>query len=120
MVIDTDNDAPELIRPLADLNPLAPRRGPVCPKNVAQDAYRRARESGKRRPAYSAPRSSAPGRQEQDLEVEPERPVLDVVVVALDAVRHRGLAAQAVDLRPAGHAGLDAMAVGVAVDDLVE
>ena len=53
-------------------------------------------------------------RQQQDLQVERERPVADVVVVQLDAVGQRGLAAQAVDLGPAGDAGLDAVAVGVA------
>ena len=57
------------------------------------------------------------GGGEQDrLQVEPRRPVLDVVVVPLDAVLERRLAAQAVDLRPAGDADLDAVAVVVAVD----
>ena len=44
------------------------------------------------------------GGEQDDLQVEPERPVLDVVVVPLDAVGERRLAAQAVDLRPAGDA----------------
>src|SRR5215210_3598672 len=45
--------------------------------------------------------TNRPQRHEQDLDVEPERPVLDVVVVPLDAVAERGLAAQAVHLGPA-------------------
>src|SRR5687767_8730028 len=53
---------------------------------------------------------------QEDLQVEPERPVLDVVVVPLDAVAQRRLAPQAVDLGPAGDARLDAMAVVVARD----
>ena len=59
-------------------------------------------------------RSDRVDRHHEDLQVERRRPVLDVVVVPLDAVGERGLAAQAADLRPAGDAGLDAMAVGVA------
>src|SRR3990172_7897229 len=46
-------------------------------------------------------------RQADDLEVEPERPALDVLDVVLDALLERGVPAQAVDLRPAGEAGLD-------------
>jgi hypothetical protein len=45
-----------------------------------------------------------PGGHQEDLHVEPERPVLDVVVVPFDAVAQRGLAAEAVHLRPAGDA----------------
>ena len=55
--------------------------------------------------------STAKTRHQQDLDVEPERPVLDVVVVPLDPVAERGLAAQAVHLRPAGDPRLDAVAV---------
>src|SRR3954447_20079479 len=61
-----------------------------------------------------------PERHQQDLDVEPERPVLDVVVVPLGAVGERGLAAQAVNLGPAGDPGLDAVAVAVAVDVVLE
>src|SRR5205823_4239023 len=56
-----------------------------------------------------------PEGHEHDLQVEPEREVLDVVVVPLRAVLDRGLAAQAVHLGPAGDPGLDAMPVGVAI-----
>src|SRR4051794_2343827 len=59
-------------------------------------------------------------RHHENLEVEPETPVLDVEVVPLGAVAQRGLAAEAVHLRPAGHARLDAVAVRVAVDLLLE
>src|SRR5690349_8227197 len=59
-------------------------------------------------------------RHQHDLHVEPDRPVLDVVVVPLDAVGERRLATQAVDLRPARDPGLDAETVAVAVDALFE
>src|SRR4051812_46841042 len=45
-------------------------------------------------------------RQPHDLEIEPDRPVLDVIEVVLEALVERGVAAPAVDLRPPGHAGL--------------
>ena len=38
---------------------------------------------------------------QQDLQVEPDRPVADVVEVALNAMAERGVAAPAVDLGPA-------------------
>ena len=57
---------------------------------------------------------------QDDLEVEPRRAVLDVVVVPFDPVGDRGVAAQPLDLRPAGDPGLDPMAVRVAIDGLVE
>src|SRR5256885_10407411 len=44
-------------------------------------------------------------RQQQDLEVEKQRPVLDVIEIVADALLDRGVAAQTVYLRPAGHAG---------------
>src|SRR5205814_3503242 len=47
--------------------------------------------------------------------------VIEIVLdAALDLVRAGELAAPAVDLRPAGDAGLDAMAGEIAVDRLVE
>src|SRR5579859_4477624 len=52
--------------------------------------------------------------QDDDPQVEAQRPVLDVVVVPLDPVGDRGLAAQAVDLGPAGDPGFDPVAVLVA------
>ena len=48
---------------------------------------------------------------EQDGDIEPDRPVVDVLDVGLDALGHFldvfGLAAQAADLGEAGDAGLD-------------
>ena len=76
------------------------------------------------RPGGSAP----PGRQsvtrageegadrEEDLEVEPEGPVLAMVVVPSDAVTHRSVTAHAAHLCPAGHPGPDTMAIVVAVE----
>ena len=49
-----------------------------------------------------------------------QRPVLDVLEVVLDALLERGVAAQAVDLRPAGDARLDHVAVHVVRDALPE
>src|SRR5207253_6640442 len=59
---------------------------------------------------------AAPDRPDQDLQVEPKRPALDVVEVVLDALLERRIPAQAVDLRPAGHARLDLVAQHVARD----
>src|SRR5580692_687877 len=63
-------------------------------------------------------------RLEQDHEIEQHRPVLDVVEIELDALLDFllavDLAAPAVDLRPAGNAGLDAVAGEIAVNRLVE
>ena len=76
------------------------------------------------RPQYAfSPREQRERRLEQDVEVEQHRPVVDVVEVVLDALLDLlggvGLAAPAVDLRPAGDAGLDLVAGEVAVDDVV-
>src|SRR6186713_3058153 len=59
-------------------------------------------------------------RQPHDLEIERDRPVLDVVEVVLDALLERGVAAPAVDLRPAGDAGLDLVAQHVLRDAVLE
>src|SRR5437899_7454514 len=45
-----------------------------------------------------------PQRHPENLDVERERPVLDVVEVVLDPLRDAGVSAPAVDLRPPGHA----------------
>src|SRR3954470_23566113 len=45
-------------------------------------------------------------REPHDLEVEADRPVLDVVEVVFDALLERRIAAPPVDLRPPGDAGL--------------
>src|ERR1700731_2559567 len=63
-------------------------------------------------------------RLEKDVEIEQHRPVLDVVEVELDALLDFLLAvalpAPAVDLGPAGDAGLDPVTREIAVDGLVE
>src|SRR5436190_3147682 len=41
-------------------------------------------------------------REPHDLQIEPHRPIFDVVQVVLDALLERGVAAPAVDLRPTG------------------
>ena len=55
-------------------------------------------------------------REEQDFHVEGHGPVLDVPDVVLDALVDRGVAAEAVDLGPAGHARADLMLDHVARD----
>src|SRR5690242_14664137 len=52
--------------------------------------------------------------QPDDAQVEPERPVLDVIEVALHALVKVRVAPEIVDLRPAGDAGLDEMLLHVA------
>src|SRR6185437_6570358 len=63
-------------------------------------------------------------RLEKNVEIEQHRPVLDVIEVELDALLDLflvvDLAAPAVDLRPAGDAGFDAMAGEITVDRFVE
>src|SRR5438552_1838896 len=59
-------------------------------------------------------------RHADDLEVEPEGPALDVLDVVFDAFLERGIAAQPVDLRPAGDAGLDLVPQHVAGHRLPE
>src|SRR6201988_761798 len=60
----------------------------------------------------------------KDAEIEQHRPVLDVIEIELDALLDLlfivDLATPAVDLRPAGDPGLDAVAGEVAIDGLVE
>src|SRR5687768_17974005 len=58
--------------------------------------------------------------QPEDLEVEADGPVLDVIQVVLDPLLERGVAAPAVDLRPAGDAGLDLVAQHVLRDAVLE
>src|SRR3984893_14264788 len=63
-------------------------------------------------------------RLEENVEVEKHRPVLDVIEVELDALLDFlfvvDFAAPAIDLRPAGDAGLDAMTREITVDGFVE
>src|SRR4030095_16861659 len=53
-------------------------------------------------------------RLDEDLQVEEQRPALDVVEVVLDPLFERRVAAPAVHLRPARHAGLHLVAQHVA------
>src|SRR5258705_1764810 len=63
-------------------------------------------------------------RLEKNVEIKQHRPVLDVVEIELDALLDFLLAvdfaAPAIDLGPAGNAGLDAVAREIAVDRFVE
>src|SRR3569623_1896294 len=63
------------------------------------------------------PRGRMEDGENDDPDVEEERPVVDVVDVVVDATfdrgARRGLAAEAMDLRPACNPRLDALAMGV-------
>src|SRR4051812_16827288 len=59
-------------------------------------------------------------RQPHDLQIERDGPVLDVIEVVLDPLLERGIAAPAVDLRPAGDAGLDLVAQHVLRNAVLE
>ena len=69
---------------------------------------------GRQRERSSAEAEDLDERQNSDPEIESQGPVLDVEVVPLDTIGNRGLATQAMDLCPAGDAGLDAVAGVVA------
>src|SRR5262245_58234149 len=58
-------------------------------------------------------------RHEHDLEIEPKRPVLDVVVVAFGPIRKRGPTAEPVDLCQAGDSRLHTVPLVIAVDLLL-
>src|SRR5262249_4511703 len=70
---------------------------------------------GAQRSVRVAADEALPERQADDLQIEPEAPVLHVVQIELHAAHHLfdavGFAAITVDLRPAGDAGLDPVAV---------
>src|ERR1700686_4874622 len=63
-------------------------------------------------------------RLEQNEKIEQHRPVLDVIEIELDALLDLlvgvDFAAPAIDLRPAGNAGLDAVAGEITIHGLVE
>ena len=80
------------------------------------------RDGGEAQKAFSV-FSSRNGVRSENVEVKHDRPVFDVEKIVLDAplelLVRVGLAAPAVDLRPAGDAGLHAVAGEIAVDDLL-
>src|SRR5262245_46819131 len=63
---------------------------------------------------------SAQHGQPHDLEVETDGPVFDVIQVVFDALLQRGVAAPAVDLRPAGDARFDLVAKHVLGNPVLE
>lgn len=58
--------------------------------------------------------------QADDFQIEGKRPVLDVVEIVFDASLEIGVAAPAVDLCPAGDAGLDQVLLHIAGDLVLE
>src|SRR5258708_4919561 len=66
------------------------------------------------------PRHNSADCPDQDLQIERHRPVLDVIDIVFDPVLERRVTAQAVDLGPAGHAGLHTMPVQVFGNELLE
>src|SRR4029453_16974156 len=61
-----------------------------------------------------------PKRQHQDAQVEPQRPVVDVVEVVLYPLLEIAVPTQVVDLRPTGDSCLDQMLLHVAGDLLAK
>src|ERR1051325_565156 len=59
-------------------------------------------------------------REPHDLQVERDRPVLDVIQVELDPLFERRVATPPVDLRPAGDPGLDLVSQHVLRDAVLE
>src|SRR6185436_9022352 len=59
-------------------------------------------------------------REPHDFQIEANRPVFDVIQVVLDSFLQRGVAAPAVDLRPASQAGLYFVAEHVLRDLVLE
>src|SRR5258707_6243829 len=56
----------------------------------------------------------------QDLQVQQQRPVLDVVEIVLNSLSNVGATTQAVDLRPSGHSRFDHVAELIARDPAPE
>src|SRR5205823_5084757 len=75
-------------------------RGPFAPRRSRLFATRGGPSEG------LTLQNAAEERHAHDLQIESDRPVLDVIEVELDAFFERGVAAPAVHLRPAGDAGL--------------
>src|SRR5262245_18200651 len=83
------------------------------------DAARRPRRSGITSIRVAVEEDAA-DRHGDDLEIEPERPPIDVLDVVLDARPQRGVAAEPVHLRTPRHPGLDLVAEHVAGHGLAE
>src|SRR5258706_15474116 len=88
---------------------------PAQAMGAASDALGRRRQS-----VRVAALQDVPKRQPENAQVEPERPVVDVEQVVFYTARNVGVAAQVVDLRPAGNAALDQMLLHVAGNALPE
>ena len=58
--------------------------------------------------------------EEQNLQVKPDAPVLDIIDIISNALRDRGVSPQTVDLRPSGYAGAYEMLEHVAGHLLLE
>src|SRR5262245_12479168 len=90
------------------------KRAEACPGGLPLTALA---GSSVRRPLVGARvAEDAEECQRDDLEIEAQRPVLDVVEVVLDATIERRVATESVDLRPARHARFHVMAEHVARD----
>src|SRR5882672_10260863 len=76
--------------------------------------------AGRRRSVRMFMKEASQEREPHDLQVEPHRPVLDVVQVVLDPLFNRRVPAPAVDLRPARDAGLHLVAQHVLRDLVLE
>src|SRR5262245_58110027 len=75
----------------------------------------------KRKPSVGiAIHEPVPDCQEEDAQIEPRRPVRDVVQIVLDALAERCVAAPAIDLGPAGDARFHRVPGVVAGDRLDE
>ena len=72
-----------------------------------------------RAPPYSAgvpTRQDVPKRQRQNAQVEPDRPVVNIIQIVLNAPDKVTIAPEIVHLRPTGDTGLDEMLLHVALD----
>src|SRR5207245_58232 len=118
------HDALPILRwlPMTPAPPVTRMLVALMPPNVARN------EAGNRTGAHEARRGLVcvllpkppEQRENEDLDVEQQRPVLDVVEVVLDPLLDRGVPPPAVDLRPARDAALHAVAQPVLGDALLE
>src|SRR5689334_3555337 len=103
-------------KPLLGLSPIGARvtKATAASSNQASTGIRRMGRRGSGSDGV-APGLGRENRQDDDPAIKENRPVVDVVKIvpgaAFDLLERRGLAAKAVDLGPAGDAGLDALAM---------